>query len=175
MNDMSHFSTNLFTNDAIGGSSLPNLLGESYMDITCTGVQGPAFLPSPPQSVMPTERLDGTLDTRITGEPRTKGGEHQLEEEDDVDDDDDDDGDEKEEREVEARPPKDVANRPSLPSDQRGSPEAWMNEHSNSSRGNGNRKSTMVLKNMKPDLVSQVLRLLFSSESTVDVKIFSQD
>ncbi|KAK2865396.1 hypothetical protein FQN49_003610 [Arthroderma sp. PD_2] len=39
----------------------------------------------------------------------------------------------------------------------------------------GNRKSTMILQHMQPDQVGQVLELLFSSNSTVDVKIISED
>ncbi|KAF3483337.1 uncharacterized protein GIQ15_02661 [Arthroderma uncinatum] len=39
----------------------------------------------------------------------------------------------------------------------------------------GNRKSTMILQHMQPDQVGQVLELLFSSGSTVDVKIVGED
>ena len=43
-----------------------------------------------------------------------------------------------------------------------------------SSGDNGSRRSKMVVQNMRPELVGQVLELLFQSDSAVDVNISSE-
>ena len=176
INEVSRFAPSFFTNDLLGGQTLPNSLVNSYIDMACTGADASALLPSPPASVIPTDGFGGIPEARSTFKPRTEDDEEEMEEADDEDGGDDDEEEEvEEEKEVEGGQPTEAADgqcfRQSFPSGQQGSPEAWIKEHSSSSK----RKSTMVLKNMKPDQVGQVLTLLFSSESVVDAKIFSQD
>ena len=151
------------SNHAIFGGmdqSLAGNLTHGYMSAVGDGAETSGLLLTPPVSVHSAEYLRRSAETHVPSLRSEKS---------DAEDEEEGEGDDEDEEQEEAED--DNTNSHCSKQDQSASLTVSRGE-----RSSGNdRKSTMILRHVQPDLVGQVLALVLSSNSPVDVKIFSQD
>ena len=184
-----------FSNVPLNNHLIPNTYNPMLMDFTGTAVDAATVFQTPPTSIHSPVCFNGTPEAY--GEVQSNNSNRQI-------NDDDEEEDEEEEREVEGweeRGENREANSDDTDDDDSGDGVQGSAERSeiykrrydvkgkkrcaddlpcpkgklpvgSSSRA---RRSTMVLQNMESGLVGQVLGLVLSSESKVDVKIHSQE
>ena len=154
--------------------SLPGNLTDSHMETTGGGVETPDFLQTTSFSVRSAEYFGGSLETLNSSaypEKMDEEVEGEWEANDEDGEEENEEEEEEEDEEEEEEEEEDNANGQHSKQDHSVLPTVSLGDQSS---GN-DRKSTMVLQRMQPDLVGQVLALLLSSKSPVDIKIFSQD
>lgn len=156
-----------FTNVPFGGPPLLGPYSQSSMEIAGNALEGPAALQTPPVSTYSPGFFNGTPESHAGFASREGPGEDEEEGEEgrqERSEESEGDGDVLEEEEERTGGERLAKSLQKLPVSKR---ERW---GSCSSK----RESTMILRNVQPDLVGEVLGLVLSSGSKIDVKILSQ-